>query len=115
MLKQTGGPPHFVQFAILVVGRFGNQEHLPLLEPLLANSSPLVTQNVGGQNLRCEVRDVALATLVHLTQQDFKQYGFTHLQRNEQTLFNTNSVGFATDEARAAALRKWKTWSMAQR
>lgn len=114
LLKQTGGPPHFVQFAILVVGRFGNKEHLGLLEPLLANSSPLVTQNVGGHQLRCEVRDVALATLVHLTQQDFKHYGFAHLQRNAQTLFNTNSVGFATDEARATALRKWKAWSMAQ-
>jgi hypothetical protein len=114
LLKQTGGPPHFVQFAILVVGRFGSKEHLGLLEPLLNNSSPLITQNVGGQQLRCEVRDVALATLLHLTGQDFKLYGFDHLQRNAQTLFNTNSVGFATDEARAAALRKWKTWSASQ-
>lgn len=111
MLKQTGGPPHFVQFAILVVGRFGGKEHIPLLEGLLDNSTPLVTQNFGGQQLRCELRDVALATLIHLTQQDFKQYGFAHLERNPQTLFNTNSVGFATDEARSAALRKWKLWS----
>lgn len=111
MLKQTGGPPHFVQFAILVVGRFGGKEHIPLLEHLLDNSTPLVTQNFGGQQLRCELRDVALATLVHLTQQDFKQYGFAHLERNPQTLFNTNSIGFATEEARAAAIRKWKLWS----
>jgi hypothetical protein len=81
----------------------------------LENSSPLVTQNVGGQQLRCEVRDVALATLVHLSQQDFKEYGFAHLQKNVQTLFNTNSVGFATDAARAEALRKWKAWSADQK
>ncbi len=112
LLKQAGGPPHFVQFAILVVGRFGGKEHLTVLEPLLENTSALVTQTVGGQQLRCEVRDVALAALLHLTQQDFKEYGFSQLQRNAQTLFNTNSVGFATDEARTAALAKWKAWSL---
>jgi hypothetical protein len=115
VIKQTGAQPHILQFAILVVGRFGEKQHLALLEPLLENASPLVTQNVGGQQLRCEVRDVALATLVHLSQQDFKQYGLVHLQKNAQTLFNINSVGFASEQLRSEALRKWKAWSAAQK
>lgn len=111
MLKQVGGPAHFVQFAIVVVGKFGGKEHLPLLEAMLENKSALVTQNVGGQQLSCEVRDVALATLVHLTKQDHKDYGFTHLQKNSQMLFNANTVGFPNAEARKEALRKWNAWS----
>jgi hypothetical protein len=114
MLKQVSSPPHFVQFAIVVVGRFGGKEHLPLLEALLENKSALVTQNVGGQQLSCEVRDVALATLVYLTKQDHKAYGFNHLQKNSQMLFNANTVGFPNAEARAEAIRKWKTWSAQQ-
>src|SRR5690606_4957309 len=113
LIKQTGAPPHFLQFAILVVGRFGGKEHVGLLEPLLENSTPLVTQNFGGQKLRTEVRDVALATLVHLTQQDAKQYGL-NLEKHPQTLFDTRSIGFASEEARAAALRRWKKWSESQ-
>ncbi len=114
LIKQTGGPPHFLQFAILVIGRFGGKQHLPLLEPMLENANPLVTQNVAGQQLRCEVRDVALAALVHLSQQDFKEYGFAHLRKSSNTLFDTNSIGFATDDARKEAIRKWKAWSAAQ-
>lgn len=111
MLKQPGGPPHFLQFAIVVVGKFGAKEHLPLLEALLDNNAALVTQNVGGKQLSCEVRDVALATLVHLTNQDHKAYGFDHLQKNSQMLFNANTLGFPNPEARTEAIRKWKAWS----
>ena len=111
LVRQPGNQPQFLQFALLVIGKFGDKQHVPLLEPLLENSGPLFTQNASGQHLRCEVRDVALAVLLHLTGQDFKDYGLGRVQRNAQMLFNTSTLGFPTESARDAAMKKWKQWS----
>ena len=111
LIKQPAFQPQFMQVALLAIGKFGDRQHIATIEPMLANTSQLFTQSVSGQQIRCEVRDVALAVLVHLSGQNLKDYGLANVQKNSQMLFNTSSIGFPTESARDEALRKWKAWS----
>lgn len=100
-----------LQFAILAVGRFGSAAQVPVLEPLLQNETVLVVTRSNQQTTyTCEVRDVALAVLVHLTGQDPQPYGFSRLSHNAQYLFSPTSTGFTSDDQRQAALARWSAW-----
>ena len=69
------------------------------------------------KNQRCEVRDVALAWLVLLTDQDLSDYGMEKakreletVQKNRRLYFNYAAVGFDSQEKRDAALKKWEAY-----
>jgi hypothetical protein len=111
LVRQPGSQPPFLQFALLVIGRFGDKEHIRLLEPLLENANTVFKQDLNGQSLRCEVRDVALAVLVHLSGQEPKDYGLSRVQPDAQMLFITSTIGFTTESGRAQAIKKWREWS----
>lgn len=53
--------------------------------------------------IRTQVRDVALALMVHLHQTDPREVGFKELQADPLLIFRDHSLGFASDEARTAA------------
>jgi hypothetical protein len=53
--------------------------------------------------IRTQVRDVALALMLHLDKIDPRQVGFDELQADPLLLFRDHSLGFANDDARAAA------------
>ena len=101
--------PYFRLYALLVVARFGDESHYPLVEPLLADTTPT------GQGFRVnntvryhtQIRDVALACLVHLAKQDFKEFGFQRLQLQALYVFDVNSLAFENDAQRGAAIRHW--------
>jgi hypothetical protein len=111
LVRQPGSQAQFLQMALLVIGRFGDRQHLSVLEPLLDNRDSLFTHNQNGQAIKSEVRDVTLAVLVHLSGQDLKDYGFERIQRDPRTLFNISSIGFSSSATRDKSLAKWKAWS----
>ncbi|MBX7075242.1 MAG: hypothetical protein K1X71_19040 [Pirellulales bacterium] len=114
MLRDGGAQPHMAQYAMLLVGRFaGKKEGLPLIAPFLTDHSLLGSYSINDQEVRTELRDVALAVLVHLTEQDHASYGFDHLQKNGQTVFQPVTAGFSDPAKRAAAFQRWNEWSMA--
>jgi hypothetical protein len=99
--------------AVLAIGRFGDKRHIALLEPLLTNREncgAFATGSVGGMT---EVGDVALASLVRLTGQTLKDYGFPAGRLDEELLraHSPSILGFPSDKARAAAKLKWKAWA----
>ncbi len=108
MLKVGGNPPHLQQYAILAVAKLGDKSHLPLLEGQLEDNTRLSARRVNDHTFETQVRDVALAALLHVSGQDASEYGFDQLQPNEQLLFNPSTAGFENEEQRAAALAKWK-------
>jgi hypothetical protein len=110
MLKVGGNPPHLQQYAILAVAKLGDKSHMPLLEGQLEDNTRLSARRVNDQTFETQVRDVALAALLHVTGQDPGEYGLDQLQPNEQLLYNPSTAGFETEEQRAAALAKWKTY-----
>lgn len=113
--QQAGAQPNVMQYAILVVGKFGNKEHLKTLEPLLQNNGLCMTYQVNNEQYKAEVRDLALAVMVHLTGQDLKEYGFARAEKNSMFLYNPASLGFRETDNRQAGFDKWNTWSEEQK
>lgn len=113
MLRDGGAQPHMAQYAMLLVGRFAGKDGIPLLTPFLADHSLLGSYSINEQEVRTELRDVALAVLVHLTEQDHALYSFDHLQKNTQTVFQPVTAGFSDPAKRATAFQRWAEWSMA--
>ena len=100
-------------YAVLTIGRFGGDSDLKSLEPLLSNSTVCHTWHNGRLKdvLKIQIRDVVLATLVHMTGQDHKEYGFEYIRKYDTTLFHVYTCGFSEEAKRQAALEKWRTWS----
>ncbi len=106
-----------VYLALVVVnmGKENNKEHIPILEALLQDQTQLGQVQFNQTRGNTELRDVALAMLVHITGQSHKDYGFSFLSMNGNFLFTPNYAGFSTSEQREAAHKKWKTWAAAQK
>jgi hypothetical protein len=110
---------YFLPEAVAAVARLGDKSHIALLEPLLADDTPVTQRSVArgdpfGRPLVVQVRDVALAGAVHLSGQDFDAYHFKFIQPNPLTVFTPNSACFASDDDRAAALEKWREYRAKQ-
>lgn len=110
MLQGKGGGTQ-LQYAMLAVARFGNKKHIPLVESRLKDRTVLtVSRSKNKVTYSCELRDVALATLIKLTGQDPKPYGFPRLRKHSTYVYSTNSTGFADDASRDKALSVWAAW-----
>jgi len=101
--------------AIVAIGKLGTKEHLPLLEPLLDNTAVIMNVNFNNKPGTTEVRDVALAMMVHLTGQSIKDYGFEFFRgtTNAQVFFAPVYLAFAEKAKRDAAHQKFRDWAKA--
>ena len=99
------------QNAILIVGKFGGKENAATLEKLLSDATNCSALPVNTpRQMELQIRDVALAVLVHLTGQNLRDYGFASAQPYAPTLFQAGSLMFGTAIDREAALKKWARW-----
>ena len=112
-LKQGNQPGHVKQFALVLIGKLGGKEHLPVVEQYFADTEVCGRFNLRNTQSEVQVRDVALVVAIHLQGQDPKEYGFDHLEPNEQVLYALHTVGFRTPEDRDAAFKKWAAWQTA--
>ncbi len=100
--------------AILAVGKLGSDENVTALEPLLDDHTVLVSarnvNSLASDFASVQVRDVALAMLLHLTGQEPLTYGFLHARPHPQTVFDYTSLYMKNDEQRAAAAERWRAW-----
>jgi hypothetical protein len=97
---------------MLAIAKLGDQGHIPILEPYLSNDQPVNNQR--GNGFQPLVRDVALATTIHLHGKNPKDFGFTHLRPNKQTLFQAGSMGFTNPQEREATFERWNSWKATQ-
>ncbi|MEX0679656.1 MAG: hypothetical protein WD063_21480 [Pirellulales bacterium] len=100
------------QIAILLLGRFGDKSHRATLEKLLtdATSCGMVPTDKPPHQVELQIRDVALAVLLQMTEQDLRQYGLPSAQPWGPTFFQVGTLWFANPQAREAALAKWAKW-----
>lgn len=104
-----------LQYAVFAIARLGTAEQIPVLEGLLQNPAVLSERQRGDDEpFTCQVRDVALAGLVHLIGKHPREFGFTELRPNSNSLYGLNTAGFATEELRETALHKWQLWHRVQ-
>ena len=97
--------------AAINLARTGNKDHVALLETLLKDETVLA-QMIQLNQIRgtTEVRDVALAMLVHLTGQSHKEYGFSFLSQYPNLMWSPHYLGFSTPQQRENAHEKWQEW-----
>ena len=108
---------------LLLVSRYGDKSHVELLMKFLDNNTLLNTArrrakngNAANGNLEIlvyttQVGDLALATMINLTEQKYQDYGINldESPYNDPTL-PARLAGFQTDEERNAARKKWSEW-----
>lgn len=100
------------QYAMLVVGRFGDKQHVPMLEKLFSDATSLgtVQSSVPTKQVELQVRDIALAAALHITKQNLRDYGYVAVQPNATLLFQVTTLYFNEPALRDAALKKWAQW-----
>ncbi len=106
-----------LQYAIIAVGKYGDEEHIPLLKSLLDNKTVCHTWSNQALkkdgSIKIQVRDVALAIILHMTGRDPAKFGFKLLRENPETLYYVYTFGFIEEEEREAAHAKWAEESKA--
>jgi hypothetical protein len=112
LLASDGTAPQVRQFALLSIGRFGSRQHLAAVEKYLqdGNVCGSIRMNKFPRQMQVQVRDVALAVLLHLTDQEVRDYGAATVQPNPQAYFQVPALAFSTDGARDVALERWHAW-----
>jgi hypothetical protein len=100
------------QYAILIAGRFGGKDELPMIERLLDDKTSCGTfqANNPPRQVDLQIRDIALAVAVHLTGQNLRDYGYKSAQPNATTLFQVATLIFNDPAQREEALKKWTQW-----
>ncbi len=110
VLKLPAASPTDRLFACLCLAKFGEAADLGLLETLLEDLNVCAQTQVDAQIVVTEMRDVALASLVHLSGQSFEDYGFDRLQKNKKQVFDLPSLGFRDEQHRAIAIQNWRDY-----
>jgi hypothetical protein len=110
LLQMPNNPSHIRQYAILTLAKLGDASHIPQLESMFADKTPCTTRRVNNVQYETQIRDVALAAVLHLSKLDLKEYGYSSVQVHTQYLFNPGSLGFQNDQQRDQAIAKWQAW-----
>jgi len=118
MLKQKNPLGAHVQaYAVCALGQLGGKPYASVLAEFLEDKTECYRRVVNSKTYATQIRDVALAWLVHLTGQSLKDYGleraadsFKRLSQNPRSSFNLHNVGFGEDGGRDKALKRWREW-----
>jgi len=112
MLTTSGMSHHYKQYAMLTIAKLDAKQHIGLLEKLLEDKSQCTAHTTVRNGKRTvyqtQVRDVALASIIHLSGEDPKNFGFDRLVRANPYLFSPGTMGFENDEQRNKTFDKWK-------
>lgn len=111
VLDHRVGNPHIRMFAILVVAKLGREaEDTRILERTLDDETEIAAlHRLGDRQITTQLRDVALASLVHRAGEPLADYGLAEVRLDATLVFQTISVGFASDADRQVAIQRWRT------
>jgi HEAT repeat protein len=110
--------PYYSQYALRTVARTGDPAHLPLVESLLTDKSPVTRMQQNQETFEIQLRDGALATAILLTKQDLKDYfdipANQQVSDPQQIFSNPRLIGFKTEADRQAVFKKWEAYKAKQ-
>ncbi len=115
LIRSNTAQASYRMYAVFCIGKQGGPDDISTLAGLLNDKSvclppanaPKPTQT------SLELRDVALACLLHLTGQDLPSYGFDNPQANASYLYSPTSLYFYQPGQREEAISKWRRWAAA--
>lgn len=108
ILQNVGEQPFIRQTAIMTVAKLGDATHAHLLETALEDATRLGSHRSDNVQYETQLRDVALAALLILKQQDPKQFGFDRIKMSESSVFNFGTIGFENEDKRKQAFAKYQ-------
>jgi hypothetical protein len=115
VLRDKKAAPFTLAGAMTVVGKLGGKEHVNILKGFLEDKTVVGNFMVNRAQGTTQLRDVALAMLVHITGQSHGDYGFVFVHNQPALKFHANFLGFGSDEERNKAQARWKEWSAKQK
>jgi hypothetical protein len=107
-LRSSGPNADAFIHALLYLGKVGDPEDLQRTTNLLENSTVLKSLIDQGVRKQVQLRDVALAILLHWAGEDLAAYGFHHARTDPVTLFEYGTLYFDSPANRDDALAKWR-------
>jgi hypothetical protein len=111
-LEHPGMPATARQWSLLALGQHGDPQHIALIEPFLQDEQVCTRRSVPGNTeataFECRVQDAALLALWILHEHDVSDLGFSSLSTNPRLGYLPQTVGFATEQQRSAAMDKYK-------
>ena len=118
LLAKPNLPTSICVQALVALGQFGDVDDLPFLEARLADTRVLDdsrqrASKTPRQRPPVEIRHVALAIAVRMTNQSVRSYGFDRLEVDGR-LFRAvvpGAFSFADEARRDAAFKRWEDWS----
>jgi hypothetical protein len=118
ILSSDAMQPNARQVALMAIGRWGDRSHVGLIEKSLDDAARCElggqpTQIPGKPQGEVQIRDLALAVLLHLTDQDPRDYGSSTSNAQVPLGFPLRTLSFPDDAARAVAHKKWAAWRAA--
>ena len=103
------GVPHARQYAILALTKLGDENDLSLIRSMLDDSGVVASHHrINNMRITTQVRDIALAALIHHSGGAFKDYGMPGVGVHPTNGLTQATVGFPTEDAREKAISKWK-------
>jgi hypothetical protein len=116
--KYPAASPGTKALALQLIGQFGGREHVAELEPLLEDVSVCIQPHApapGQQVVSVQIRDVALAVMLLLTDQQPARYGYASARLvMPQRIYQLPSLGRTSDEERAQSIAQWRAWRASQ-
>ena len=109
-MGQQNLPNYYRARAINIVGKFGDKTIINQLQPLLKNTSQVSSFTTNGVKINTQIRDIALATMVHLNGEQLKDYHFAYAKAFKRGYLNTpySYMGFGSEADRQKAQNMWK-------
>ncbi len=109
ILKNKSLSPQVRAQAILTVGKWEAKEASPQLEVLLKDTIEVSRKPFRGKVIYTQVRDVALASLIHLRKEKLADYGFPYHKAIPGQSFQVGPAcyGFTTAAGRENAFAQW--------
>lgn len=107
ILQDPAAPASGKQDALLFLAKGGQAGDRSLMLPLLDDPTVIDTYFFNGRDIELQVRDVALAAVIHLAGQDPQAFGFADRKLDPARLYAPLSLGFEDETKRTAALRQW--------
>jgi hypothetical protein len=106
---------NYLDRAVRTLQLYGDAAHCQSIEPLLTDRRQVYTVPINGESMGTLVCDSALVTLVHLSDQDWSDYGIEYLfGREDLRLRPYPRFRFPNPAARTAAMAKWREWKSRQ-
>ena len=106
--------PHIKQYALLTIAKLGDEKQKDRIRPLLEDKQVCSQMQMDKVMYKTELRDIALFSLIHISKQDPKKFGFERFSPNPQMVANVHTLGFASDEKRKEAFDSWKKFEEEQ-